>query len=151
MNTNVNPLLLKLALSGDMRRVEVSLYGANAVMAAHQAAYKTFADQPCCAARLVLISDALDSALEEDYGSWLTRRNPSLDDAAQLRPVAVLSIIATTARIQAVVEKSEGFTVKAFRDIDPGYAELCKTVRLDGLDWMLDKPFGSGWNSLPDW
>ena len=151
MDTNVSDLLLKIALPGDMRRVAANLYAANAVLDAQQAAYLSFAAQPCCAARLGLISDALSGAMEEDYGSWLTRRNPSLDDAAQLRPVAVLSIIATTARIQAVVEKSEGFTVKAFRDTCPNYADMCKTVYLDGLDWMLDKPFRNGWNALPEW
>ena len=151
MNMNVSDLLLQLARPGDMRRVATTLYGANAVLDAHQAAYKTFAHTPSCEGRLGLISDALDSAMEEDYGSWLTRRNPSLDDAERRRPVSTLAINVETARIQAVVEKSKGFSTTVFRDIDPGYAELCKTVYLDGLDWVVANPFGPGWNSLPDW
>ena len=151
MNTNVNPLLLKLALPGDMRRVATSLYGANAVMGAQQAAYKTFAAQPCCAARLGLISDTLSGAMERDYEGWITRSNPSLDDAERRRPVSTLAINVETARIQAVVEKSKGFSTTVFRDTCPAYADMCKIVRLDGLDWMLDKPFRNGWNALPEW
>ena len=39
----------------------------------------------------------------------------------------------------------------AFRDIHPGYADLCAKVVVTHDDFAHTTPFGEGWNQLPNW
>ena len=39
----------------------------------------------------------------------------------------------------------------AFRDIHPGYADMCLEVRVCGDDFVDAPPFRTGWNQLPNW
>ena len=39
----------------------------------------------------------------------------------------------------------------AFRDIHPGYADMCSMLVVQGDDFMDAPPFGAGWNQLPHW